>query len=85
MGTGNAINLLAGGRLYLLPEDRNARLYFNLLVGRNYEQEKLEGLEEQTEWGFGFSAGAYIELSQFVVGLSFDTPRHLILKLGYTF
>ena len=85
MGTANAFNLLLGGRLYLIPKDKKNRAYINVLIGGRYSEESLEGLEQNAGLGLGFSGGAYLEVSKFVVGLSYDTPQHLFLKLGYTF
>ncbi|MEM6343901.1 MAG: outer membrane beta-barrel protein [Bacteroidota bacterium] len=81
-GNSNTLNLLAGGRLYLLSEGRNVRPYLNLLVGTVYEQEQLDGTES-SQWGFGYSAGAYVEFNSLVVGLSLDAPQYLLLKVGY--
>ena len=81
-GNSNTLNLLGGGRLYLLSEGRKLRPYLNLLVGTVYEQEQLDGTES-SQWGFGYSAGAYVEFNDLALGLSLDAPQYLLLKVGY--
>lgn len=81
----NAGNALVGGRLYFTAPEKNLRPYLNLLLGGNYTQEKQEDGETTANFGPGFSAGAFLEVHQFVVGGTFDTPQNLILKVGYIF
>ncbi len=81
-GSVNSINTLAGGRLYLNSEERTNRFYLNLLVGGNYYKEKRNGFKKDGEINVGFSTGAFFELNKFLIGLSYDTPQNLILKIG---
>ena len=78
----NSINTLAGGRLYLNSEERTNRFYVNLLFGVNYNKEGLNGIKRDGEINAGFSSGAFFELNKFLIGLSYDTPQNLILKVG---
>jgi len=87
-GTVQSVNLLTGGRLYFTSEDKNVRPYINLLIGGMYNREFMErigGSNTTSEFGLGGSAGAYVNISRFVIGLSLDTPQNFILKVGYTF
>ena len=79
---GQAVNILAGGRVYLLSEERKNRLYLNLLLGGNYNREAARDVIT-SEWNLGFSLGGYLERNRFLIGLSYDTPQNVILKVGY--
>ncbi len=85
-GTSHSVNLLTGGRLYFIPDDKKVRPYINILLGGSYhrEIEKSPGLKT-TEFGLGLSAGAFVKIDNLVLGLSIDTPQHIILKVGYVF
>lgn len=84
IGFTHTANTLIGGRLYVNPDHHGARFFFNLLLGLNYlnESNKPGGADDIT---FGYSGGTFLELNRFITGLTFDTPQHLILKLGYSF
>jgi hypothetical protein len=82
-GKSNAVNALVGGRLYLTSAAKPTRLYFNLLVGINYNKEEINSIKGDGMINAGFSAGAFVELKKLVLGLSFDTPQNLVLKVGY--
>lgn len=87
-GRNHAVNFLTGPRVYLIAEDKNVRPYINLLLGGIYTREIMERAGVSTtrsEFGFGFSGGAYVNINQFVLGLSYDTPQNVIFKVGYTF
>jgi len=81
----NSVNTLAGGRLYINREDAKARFYFNLLIGLNYLKEKENNINKEGEFNIGYSGGIFMDISKVTVGLSYDTPQNLILKLGYSF
>ncbi len=84
-GVNNAMNILAGGRVYVIPESRRTRVYLNLLAGGNWSKDSVTGVETYGEFGFGFSGGGYVEINRFLAGLSYDTPQNLVLKVGYIF
>ncbi|MFK7933937.1 MAG: hypothetical protein AB8G22_10540 [Saprospiraceae bacterium] len=84
-GKSNAVNTLVGGRLYLSSEERPNRLYINLLVGGNYNNEEIDGRANGGEFSGGFSVGGYVAFRKILLGLSYDTPQNLILKVGYVF
>ncbi len=84
----HSVNVLVGPRLYFTPQDKNIRPYINLLIGGLYTREITEraGISTtRSEFGLGFSGGAYVNIHQFVLGLSYDTPQNVIFKVGYTF
>lgn len=81
----NSINTLLGGRFYLNSEDKKTRFFFNLLTGLNYNNEKKNNTSSEGEFQLGFAGGAYINISRIIIGVSYDTPQNLILKLGFSF
>jgi hypothetical protein len=81
----NSINTLAGGRLYFNSGEKKNRFFFNLLVGLNYKKEEENNIEKDGEANLGFSSGVFMDLSRITLGLTYDTPQNLILKLGYSF
>jgi hypothetical protein len=83
--TVNALNLLAGPRLYILGPDRKVRPFINLLVGGNYQSEQRPSATSSSEFTLGFSGGGYVLINQLVLGLSYDTPQNIVLKVGYRF
>ena len=84
-GHSNSVNTLAGGRLYLSSIEKKNRFYVNALIGLNYNKEEKNGLKRDGEFNVGSSIGAYLELNKFLLGLSFETPENLVLKVGYIF
>jgi hypothetical protein len=84
-GTANTINTLLGARFYFNAPGKKVRPYINLLIGGMYNDEEKEGLDLDPEFGLGLSAGTFVEINEFVLGVSFDTPSHLIFKAGYRF
>lgn len=81
----NSVNTLLGGRFYLNSEDKKTRFFFSLLTGLNYNNEKKNNMSSEGEFQFGFAGGAYININRIIIGLSYDTPGNLILKLGFSF
>ena len=81
-GNQHAVNLLAGGRVYLISSEKRTHLYVNALLGGNYFQENMTGLSEQQELNLGFSVGAFVGINRLLIGLSFDTPQYVVLKVG---
>ena len=79
----NSFNALAGGRLYFIQEDKSVRPYINLLIGANQFRELSETLKETRGFKIGFSAGAYVEIQKFLLGVSLDSPENFIFKVGY--
>jgi len=81
-----SFNALAGARAYLLSPEKNTRPYLNLLVGG---VRLLETRDNQPagnpDYFFGFSVGAHVEISKFMVGLSYENFGLVILKAGYHF
>ena len=84
-GSINSVNTLLGGRFYLNSEDKNTRFFFNLLTGLNYRKEEVNSIAKEAELNIGFSGGLFMDLSKITIGLTYDTPQNLILKLGYSF
>lgn len=85
-GKVQSANILTGGRVYFTGEDKKVRPYANLLIGGMYNHEVQDSSGfKTTEFGFGLSAGAFVNINQFILGLSLDTPQNIIFKLGYTF
>jgi len=87
-GKAHAVNGLIGPRLYFTPQDAKVRPYINGLIGGLYNREikeRIGGTSTISEFDIGFSGGAFVEIDKFVVGLSYDTPQNLILKVGYSF
>ncbi len=84
-GTLDAGNALVGGRLYLTHPDNQVRPYINLLFGGNFTQEKRVAGETTAMFLPGFSAGGFLEIHKFLVGVTFDSPKNIILKAGYIF
>lgn len=84
-GSINALNTLTGLRLYINPETRKTRFFLNLLAGMNYTKEKLNGIEYEGEFNFGFSTGLFVEYNRMIFGISSETPENLVLKTGFSF
>lgn len=84
-GNSNALNVLAGGRWYLSPAEPTKRFYLNLLLGVNYNTEEVNEVKNDGELSFGYSAGAFYEFNQFLIGLSYDTPQNIVLQVGCVF
>ncbi|MCI4671590.1 MAG: hypothetical protein MRZ79_25835 [Bacteroidia bacterium] len=83
--TGNAVNALAGGRLYLNKEKKKNRFYLNCLLGLNYNKEEANGVSRAGEFSPGLSTGAYAQLNKILIGLSYDTPQNFVLRFGWIF
>lgn len=73
-------NALIGGRLYVRSDEKKVRPYFNLLVGGTINRRS-----DYEEYLFGVSTGFFVDIRRFLVGLSFETPGNVILKVGYVF
>lgn len=84
-GSVNSVNTLAGGRLYLSSKDKNTRFFLNLLAGLNYSIIEENGVTRAGEFNIGYSGGLFMDLSRITIGLTYETPQNLILKLGYSF
>lgn len=85
VGTVQSINTLAGGRFYFSAEDKNTRVFINLMSGLNYLREKENDLVKDGEFNLGFTAGAFVEVKNITIGLSFESPQNIALKLGHSF
>ena len=85
-GYENSFNLLIGGRVYLFPKVRKTKPYLNLLIGGLHNRSFLDpnGLP-RTEVSLGASAGLFLEMKRFLIGISADSPSNLILKTGLRF
>jgi hypothetical protein len=84
-GQNNAVNFLAGARLYGNKPGKSIRPYLNLLVGLNYAKDELNGKVFESVLNPGLSTGIFVEFKKIVVGVTFDTPQNLNLKAGYIF
>lgn len=83
-GAEHATNVLAGGRLYLVPARRETRVYYNLLLGLNHAREKVANEPSRSELGGGISTGLYVEKKRLVLGLSYETPQNAVIRVGYS-
>lgn len=84
-GFENMVNALIGGRFYLNAEDKKTRFFLNVLAGINYTKEELNsGVENDGEFNVGYSVGSFIDFNKIVIGLTFDAPQNIVLKLGYS-
>ncbi len=84
----NSIALLSGGRFYLIPKEKNTRLYLNLLLGGLYINEKGDGAGDGFSWhsfSAGVSVGLFVQCQKLVFGLSLEAPQFLTFKIGYRF
>lgn len=81
----HGLNALAGGRLYVHSPEKRTRLYVNLLLGAVYKKERENNFTSPGVIDLGFSAGSYLQISKWLIGLSYDTPKNIILKGGYVF
>ena len=84
MGRINSVNILFGPRLYLISREKPTRLYLNVLLGGNYNREQHERIQFENHQ-LGFSVGAFLEVHQFLLGLSLDAPENLVVKAGFVF
>ena len=69
----------------MTQEERTVRPYLNLLLGLNYLKEELNGTEFESQIDAGISSGLFLELKKVLIGVSYDSPQYLNLKVGYTF
>ena len=76
----NNFNALLGGRLYILSDEKKVRPYINLLGGGMYNADA-----DYIEVILGFSTGAFVEIKQFMFGISAESPGNIILKAGFKF
>ena len=78
-------SVVLGFRLYFLKEDKNVRPYISAMAGYNYYSESGGNISTST-FQLGLSGGAFVEFKKkWNVGLSYDTPQHLVLKGAYVF
>ena len=82
-GVDKSLNILFGPKFYLAGPDKKVRPYLNLLLGILNNKEEREGMEREPSTELGLSTGAYLQISDFVLGISFDTPSNGIFKVGY--
>lgn len=75
-----SFNVLVGPRFYLLSEEKKARPYLNLLVGGMQNSES-----DYIEYTVGASVGGFVEINNFLLGVSAETPGNIIVKTGYVF
>lgn len=73
-------NALMGGRLYILSLERRVRPYINLLGGGMYNTDA-----DYIEVIFGFSSGVFVDIKQFMFGISAESPGNIIFKAGCKF
>ena len=82
-GSINALNGLAGLRLYFNPKDEY-RFYVNGLIGGSFVNEKLEGLDLEPEFTGGASIGAFFDFNdKYIAGVCFESPSFIVLRFGY--
>ena len=85
-GVSHTFNILAGGRLYILSEKKKIRPYINLMTGVViYNEEISNRTQDDYKTEIGLSLGAFVEITQFQIGLSYDSPYYMNLKIGYIF
>ncbi|MEZ4983606.1 MAG: hypothetical protein R2795_00970 [Saprospiraceae bacterium] len=81
----STVNTLVGGRYYLSTEDKETRFFLNFLIGINYINEEENGIEKDGELNVGLSAGSFVDFNGIIIGLTYDTPQNMVLKVGYSF
>lgn len=84
-GKSNTLNALSGVRFYFNSEEKKVRPYINLLIGAQYNKTQKDDISSvsSSSLEMGFSTGFFLDVNQFLVGVSFDTPEHILLKVGY--
>jgi len=81
-----AVNALVGLRVYLFGNAATTRLYTNLMIGiTSYQVTNFSTGRETNTQDAGASLGLYLERKKFVVGVSFDSPEHMVLRVGFVF
>jgi hypothetical protein len=84
-GHTNTLMVLMGGRIYLLPAERNTQYYFQLMAGSQYHQERLKERNTAAEWQPAYSVGFFRERKRFIIGITTQSPLHLALLSGFKF
>lgn len=81
--TAHTANVLLGARVYLNSPAQTTRFFLHAMFGFFCHREVNQF--EADEIGLGRALGGYVEFNRLVTGLAFNSPQHLILKLGYSF
>ncbi len=89
-GDSQSLNVLVGGRLYVLGESSPIRIYVNAMTGLVQfmaSEFNADGeLVEDNGYSIGLSTGVYIQYNNtWSAGASLETRNFLVLRAGYTF
>jgi len=91
-GEGNIhiVNLLGGGRVYILRREEKTNLYLNVLVGYAAIFDRTENndgiISKEAEHDLGGSIGLTLETKKNIsIGLAVETWGTGVLKVGYSF
>jgi len=78
-------NVLVGGRIYIVEDDKEFRPYLNLLGGVLYYFEKDKTTQMNSSFfSLGLSAGLHLKIrKRFTVGIAGETSAFLVMKAGY--
>ena len=79
------VQALYGARYYFKTHSEgHKRIFVSALLGPAFRNESGDDFIDN-RLDIGYSAGAYLELSKVVLGLSMDAPASLVFKIGLTF
>lgn len=82
-GKSHAAQTLIGGRFYFNSKEKKVRPYANLLLGGLYYNEEMNDNTSSSEFSMGYSTGFFVDIHQFLIGISFEAPGALLFKVGY--
>lgn len=79
-----SINALGGGRYYILDSEQSPTIFINLLLGGAYIFEEGDDFTEHL-FDIGYSAGCFIDMNKFTIGVAAESYNNFIFKIGYSF
>lgn len=74
---------LAGLHLFLLPDRFRVRPYLAVLAGGAIFTENVSGSAAASVVQVGYSLAAYADIDRWLVGIAYEGPGYLLLKVGY--
>ena len=84
-GLSHTGSLMMGGRVYIGSGGKGIRTYFNTLLGPQLHAERINNLMTSINLNLGGSIGGFVRIRPWVIGLSYETPGHVVFKTGYYF
>lgn len=84
MGSFLSVNAVYGGRYYFTDPEKSTTVFANALIGGVFISEKGDDFTENL-FGFGYSAGCFVDMNRFIIGASVESYNNFIFKVGYTF